>query len=68
MGSLIKKAFVTTNEAEADTMVARFDAGTTSCTYNGAEYMVLVRGVDMHHLTQDEREALIEIPENFYTE
>ena len=68
MGYLIKKAFITDTEQNAVDFVAKFEENVTSYSYNGSQYMVIVRMVDGHILTQLERDSLVDIPEDFYSE
>jgi len=66
MGNLKKKAFITEIEQEAIDFVSKFDENVTGYSYNGTEYIVIVRIVDSHFLTQTERELLVEIPKDFF--
>lgn len=61
------KAFIFTDEAEAVEMANRFGINYTSAVPNndGSQFMVIIRMMDAHILTQAERELLIEIPTDF---
>ena len=68
MGNLDEnKVFITSDEAAANEMAGRFEAGYTCVIKNhdDTEFMVQIRPLERHKLTQAERDSMVEMPSDF---
>lgn len=64
-----KKVLIFNDNKSAKEICARFPVNTTGIISNkdSGKFAVIIRPIDRHKLTQEERGSMVVLPENFYT-